>query len=120
LGEAAPAGISLYSPGPDADFPARVCTTLRRCLSFDFLGYHEIVDNFQNRRAVTYPEFDPDMQAFTAYLHHHRTWNGVIRERLGSSAKISDFVSRDEWHRTDLSIARKASLQSLPVSHSAL
>jgi hypothetical protein len=94
--------LELYSPGPNADLPARMCRTLRRCLSFDFLGYHEIVDNYQNSRAVTYPEFNPDMQAFTAYLHQHPTWNGVIRDRLESSVKISDFVSRDEWQRTDL------------------
>src|SRR5262245_38050804 len=94
--------LDVYSPGPHADFPARVFRTLRRCLSCDFLAYHEIVDNYQNRRTVSYPEFHPDMQAFAAYLHQHPTWNRVVRDRLESSVKISDFVSRDEWQRTDL------------------
>jgi hypothetical protein len=29
--------LELYAPGPYTDLPARVCTTLRRCLSFDSL-----------------------------------------------------------------------------------
>jgi len=37
--------LELYSPGPYADFPARVYTSLRHCLSFDFFDYHEIVNN---------------------------------------------------------------------------
>jgi hypothetical protein len=93
--------LSLYAPGPNADFPVRVFRTLRRCLSFDFLGYHEIVDN-RNQRGVIYPEYPFDMGIFDAYLHQHPAWNGIVRDRLESSVKISDFVSHDEWQRTDL------------------
>jgi DNA-binding CsgD family transcriptional regulator len=93
--------LELYSPGRNADLPARMFTTLRRCLSFDLLGYHEITDN-QNQRSVSYPEYPFDIRIFEAYLHQHPTWNGVVRDRLESSVRISDFVSRDKWQRTDL------------------
>jgi hypothetical protein len=93
--------LELYSPGPNADLPVRMYATLQRCLSFDFLGYHEITDN-QNQRSVGYPEFPFDIRIFEAYLHQHPSWNGVVRDRLESSVRISDFVSRDKWQRTDL------------------
>jgi hypothetical protein len=55
--------LELYSPGPHADFPARVSAILGRCLSFDCLAYHEIVDN-ENQRAICFPEIPFDTQAF--------------------------------------------------------
>jgi hypothetical protein len=51
---------------------------------------------------VIYPEYHFDNRIFEAYLHQHPTWNGIVRDRLESSVKISDFVSRDGWQRTDL------------------
>jgi DNA-binding CsgD family transcriptional regulator len=93
--------LDAYSPGPIADLPVRMFSTLHRCLSFDFLGYHEITDN-QNQRSVIYPEYPFDDEIFATYLHQHPTWNGIVRDQLECSVKISDFVSRDEWQRTDL------------------
>ncbi|MBV8415434.1 MAG: helix-turn-helix transcriptional regulator [Verrucomicrobia bacterium] len=93
--------LELYSPGPNTDLPARMFTTLHRCLSFDFLGYHEITDN-RNQRGVIYPEYPFHKGIFEAYLHQHPAWNAIIRARLEASVKISDFVSRDRWQRTDL------------------
>jgi len=93
--------LELYAPGPYTDLPARMFTTLHRCLSFDFLGYYEISDN-QNQRSVIYPEYPFDNRIFEAYLHQHPTWNGIVSGRLESSVKISDFVSRAGWQRTDL------------------
>jgi hypothetical protein len=60
--------LELYSPGPHADFPVRVSVILARCLSFDCLAYHEIVDG-QNQRAVFSPEIPFDTEAFTTYLN---------------------------------------------------
>jgi hypothetical protein len=48
--------LELYAPGPYTDLPARMFTTLRRCLSFDFFDYHEVVNNFENKRVVAYPD----------------------------------------------------------------
>ena len=93
--------LDVYSPGPIADLPVRMFSALRSCLSFDFLGYHEITDN-QNQRGVIHPEYPFDNKIFETYLHQHPTWNGVVRDQLESSVTISDFVSRDEWQRTDL------------------
>jgi len=75
---------------------------MRRCLSFDFFDYHEIVNNFENKRVVPYPDFNPDMQAFAAYQHRHPSWKPIIGDRLETSVKISDFVTAAEWQRTDL------------------
>ena len=93
--------LELYSPGPHADFPDRVSAILRRCLSFDLLAYHEIVDN-QNQRAIVYPDTPFDMQAFETYLDQHPTLNAFTRDHMESSVRISDLVSRREWERTDL------------------
>jgi DNA-binding CsgD family transcriptional regulator len=51
---------------------------------------------------VIYPEYPFDNRIFEAYLHQHPTWNGIVSGRLESSVKISDFVSRAGWQRTDL------------------
>jgi DNA-binding CsgD family transcriptional regulator len=93
--------LELYSPGPYSDFPDRVSAILRRCLSFELLSYHEIVDN-QNQRALCYPDTPFDLQAFEAYLDQHPTWNAFTRDHMESSVKISDFLTRNEWERTDL------------------
>jgi DNA-binding CsgD family transcriptional regulator len=93
--------LELYSPGPYSDFPDRVSAILRRCLSFELLSYHEIVDN-QNQRALCYPDTPFDMQAFEAYLDQHPTWNAFTRDHMESSVKISDFLTCNEWERTDL------------------
>ncbi len=52
--------------------------------------------------SVIYPEYPFDNRIFEAYLHQHPTWNGIVSGRLKSSVKISDFVSRAGWQRTDL------------------
>jgi DNA-binding CsgD family transcriptional regulator len=94
--------LELYAPGPYTDLPARMFTTLRRCLSFDFFDYHEVVNNFENKRVVAYPDFNPDLQAFASYQHQHASWNRMIGDRLETSVKMSDFLSAAEWQRTDL------------------
>jgi DNA-binding CsgD family transcriptional regulator len=94
--------LILYTPGPVNEFPDRVYAALSHCLSFDFLGYHEVVDDYENKRSATYPDFNPDMDAFATYLDQHPNWNGVVKNRIQSPVKISDFVSNDEWRRTDL------------------
>jgi DNA-binding CsgD family transcriptional regulator len=93
--------LELYSPGSRADFPDRVSAILRRCFSFDCLAYHEIADN-QSQRALTYPEFPFDMEAFAKYLDQHPTWNAVTKDHVEACMKISDFLNRDKWERTDL------------------
>jgi DNA-binding CsgD family transcriptional regulator len=93
--------LELYSPGPLADFPDKVSAGLRRCLSFESLAYHEIIDN-QNQRVISYPEILFDLKAFETYLDQHPNWNAFTRDRVESSVKISDFVTRSEWERTDL------------------
>jgi DNA-binding CsgD family transcriptional regulator len=93
--------LNVYSPGSYADFPASVSETLRRCLSFDSLAYHEIIDN-QNQRALIIPEVPFDGAAFETYVHQHPTWNAFVRDRLEIPLRISDFVNRDELERTDL------------------
>jgi DNA-binding CsgD family transcriptional regulator len=93
--------LELYSPGRHADFPDRVSAILPRCLSFDSLAYHEIVDN-QSRRVRSYPELPFDLKAFETYLDQHPNWNAFSRNPVESSVKISDFVIRSEWERTEL------------------
>jgi DNA-binding CsgD family transcriptional regulator len=93
--------LELHSPGPHADLPARVCRTLRRCLSFDSLAYHEIVDD-QNQRAVAIPEIPFDAAAFDACVHQHPCWNAFVRDRVQIPIRISDFMCRDKLERTDL------------------
>jgi DNA-binding CsgD family transcriptional regulator len=93
--------LELYSPGPHADFPNRVSAILRRCLSFDSLAYHEIIDN-QNQRALFYPEIPFDTQAFETYLDQHLTWNAFTKDHMESCVKISDFGTRNGWEHTDL------------------
>jgi DNA-binding CsgD family transcriptional regulator len=93
--------LELYSPGPHADFPARVSAILARSLSFDCLAYHEIVDG-QSQRTVFSPEIPFDTEAFTTYLDQHPTWSAFTRDHGESCMKISDFLSRAKWERTDL------------------
>jgi DNA-binding CsgD family transcriptional regulator len=93
--------LALYWPGPHADFPARVSAVMRRSLPFDCLAYHEIVDN-QNQRAIFYPEIPFNAQIFETYLDQHPTWNAFTKDHVESCVKISDFMSRDNWERTDL------------------
>lgn len=93
--------LTLYAPGPHADFPARVVDALRRCLAFDCLAYHEIVDN-RNQRAVCSPEIPFDTEIFETYLEQHPNWSAFARDHVKSCVKISDFVTRNEWQRTDL------------------
>lgn len=78
-----------------------MCAILGRCLSFDSLAYHEIVDN-QNQRALSYPEIPFDLQAFETYLDQHPNWNAFTRDHIESCVKISDSVTRNQWERTDL------------------
>ena len=93
--------LELHSPGPHDDFPARVSAILRRCLPFDCLAYHEIVDN-QNQRAIFSPEIPFDAQIFERYLHQHPTWNAFTKDHVETCVRISDFMSRANWERTDL------------------
>lgn len=93
--------LELHSPGPYADLPVRVCRTLRRCLSFDSLAYHEIVDD-QNQRAVAIPEMPFDAAAFDACVHQHPCWSAFVRNRVQVPLRISDFMCREKLERTDL------------------
>jgi DNA-binding CsgD family transcriptional regulator len=93
--------LQLHSPGPHDNFPARVSAILRRFLPCDCLAYHEIVDD-QNQRGICYPEIPFDTQIFETYLDQHPTWNAFTKDRVESCVKISDFMSRDNWERTDL------------------
>ena len=48
--------LELYSPSPIGDFQARLFQILRRCFSFDFAAYHEIV-GYDNERNFSDPEY---------------------------------------------------------------
>jgi DNA-binding CsgD family transcriptional regulator len=94
--------LELYSPGPHADLPARLFKVLSRCISVDFFAYHEVANDYQNERLVIYPEYGLDIKVFEAYLYQHPAWNAVVKDRLESPVKISDFASLSQWQRTDL------------------
>jgi hypothetical protein len=64
-------------------------------------GLPLVVDG-QNQRAIFDPEIPFDTEAFSTYLDQHPAWKAFRRGNAESCMKISDFLSRAKWERTDL------------------
>jgi len=93
--------VELYSPGQQAALPSRVFAALERYLSFEHCCYHEFSDQIAVRVAHK-PDLCLDTNIFNQYVDQHPGMAAIIRERIRSSVKISDFKTMSQWQRTDL------------------
>jgi len=95
--------LELYAPASGADFPAHLFRVIRRFLSCDFVCYAEYVHG-QNKKRITDPATpEPtNFDVFDRYLDQLPTLNAFFSHRTESAAKISDFTTLRQWHRTEL------------------
>lgn len=92
----------LYEPRPLTDLPTYLPRFLSKMISADLVAYNE-VDLMEPRIVATGDEpvfLDPNfLRAFEAHIHEHP----IIRHQREtgdvSARKISDFLSRAEYHR---------------------
>src|SRR5580704_11827210 len=81
--------LSLYSPVPYADLPAKLFAALRRHIACDKYSYNE----FDSERAIRFvhePEFPGSLEIFNRYLYQHPSGSCLVQDRIQESVKISD------------------------------
>ena len=95
--------LELYAPASGADFPAHLFRVVRRFLSCDFVCYAEYAHG-QNKKRITDPATpEPtNFDVFDRHLDQLPTLNAFFSHRTESAAKISDFTTLRQWHRTEL------------------
>jgi DNA-binding CsgD family transcriptional regulator/GAF domain-containing protein len=89
------------------DFPARVVDGLKRLIPCDLIGYNEINPVLgQALMVLNPPSLDRSglegQRAFQRLANEHPVLRYHARTRDGRALTISDFLSRDEFHRLDL------------------
>lgn len=90
-----------------ADFPVRVLDGLKRLIPCDLIGYNEI-DPVGGQALMVLDPHALDhsglegQRAFQRLVHEHPVLRYHARTRDGRALTISDFLSRDEFHRLDL------------------
>jgi DNA-binding CsgD family transcriptional regulator len=95
--------LELYAPASGADFPAHLFRVVRRFLSCDFVCYAEYVHGRNKKRITDPPTPEPtNFDVFDRYLDQLPTLNAFFSNRTTSAAKISDFTTLQQWHRTEL------------------
>ena len=95
--------LELYAPASGADFPAHLFRVVRRFLSCDFVCYAEYLQGQNQKRITDPPTPEPtNFDLFDRYLDQLPTLNAFFSNRTASAAKISDFTTLQEWHRTEL------------------
>lgn len=93
--------FELHSPGPYADFPTRLFTSLRLCFACDFYSFNEWTDKNVERIEI-YPNWDLSLKLFKDYLSKRPSIDAIYRKRLKSAVKVSDFVSLTQWRQNRL------------------
>lgn len=95
------ATAKLYRPCSMEELPGRVIAVARELLDCEHLSYNEFgEDHFLS---VLDPIIDPELeQAFSRLASQHPSIIHVQREKIENAVKISDFVSQEEWQRTEL------------------
>jgi DNA-binding CsgD family transcriptional regulator len=93
--------LELYSPCPQADLPARFFAALKRHLSCDIYCYSEF-SHLNAVRMAFEPALRVDTNIFNQYVDQHPTIAAFIKDQIRSSLKISDFLSLNQWRRSDL------------------
>jgi DNA-binding CsgD family transcriptional regulator len=88
-----------------ADFGPRVLPGVARLVGCDHLSYNEIGPAPDQARSCGYPAdlvTPASLDAFAAHLHEHPLVNYYRATGDGRPVKISDFLSRDRFHRLGL------------------
>src|SRR6516162_7551718 len=93
--------LELYSPCSRADLPERFFAALERHLSCDSYCYNEFCGQIAVRMAQK-PVLRLDATVFNRYVDQHPTIAVFVRDQTQSSLKISDFLSLNQWQRSDL------------------
>jgi hypothetical protein len=93
--------LELYSPCSQADLPKRFFAALERHLSCDSYCYNEFSDQIAVRMAHK-PILRLDTSVFNHYVDQRPTIAAFVRDQTQSSLKISDFLSLNQWQRSDL------------------
>ena len=77
---------------------------LARLVGCDYLSYTELGPAPGQMRVAGYPHQEPPagLDAFAAHVHEHPLVNHYRESRDGRPVKISDFLSRGEFHRLGL------------------
>jgi DNA-binding CsgD family transcriptional regulator len=98
-------------------FPRYVLPELSRLIGCDIATYNEIGPTQAQVRYVDFPggQLDPAIgDVFAAYVHQHPVVNHYRATGDGSPAKISDFISRSQFHRLGL---YAEFFRQIPVEH---
>ncbi len=90
-----------------SEFPVRVLEGLKRLIPCDLIGYNEINPSLgQALMVLDPPSLDRSglegQRAFQRLAEQHPVLRFHARTGNGRALKISDFLSRDEFHRLDL------------------
>lgn len=88
-----------------ADFGERVLPGVARLVGCDHLSYNEIGPPVARARFCGYPAdlvAPASLAVFATHLHEHPLVNYYRATRDGSPVKISDFLSRERFHRLGL------------------
>jgi DNA-binding CsgD family transcriptional regulator len=100
-----------------AGFPGVVLPSLAAMVGCDLLTYNEIGPAPGQARYADYPQhaLDPATQpVFAAYVHEHPLVNHYRDTADGEPVMISDFLSRERFHRLGL---YAEFFQPIPVEH---
>lgn len=93
--------LRLYAPATPDELPKRFLSIVQGLLACENLAYNEFAeDRFS---CLHEPAVSKDLSdIFSTYIDQHPSIDFVKRTNSTRTVKISDFVTTNEWHRSDL------------------
>jgi DNA-binding CsgD family transcriptional regulator len=93
--------LELYAPGPYTDLPARLIALVQRHFCCDNYCWNEFTGHTA-LRVVHEPAFSGTLEVLNHYIEQHPLATALLKDRIQSSVKISDFTTLSQWQRSDL------------------
>lgn len=93
--------LRLYAPGAPNEIPVRFLAIVRGLISCEYVCYNEFGPN--HFVVVADPVISPGLnEVFAMHVDQHPSISYVRRTQSANAVKISDFLTADQWQRTDL------------------
>lgn len=93
--------LRLYTPATPSEIPAKFFGIIRELLDCEHLSYNEFGTNHVS--CLLDPVIDPRIsEAWVALVGQHPVINYIEQTNTPNAVKISDFVTSQQWRRTEL------------------
>jgi DNA-binding CsgD family transcriptional regulator len=85
------------------EFPSRVVEVVRKFVPCDFYAHHEFAGSIKRPiRHAVFPEYPTDVAYLAEFGQQHPFERTMFVDHLAGPFRLSDYITRREWRRTDL------------------